>query len=159
MYKTNFDQDGYPCPPLLEPLTLSELECRHVQEHPNSTTRASIFTGYLEYLEDFQSAIGVGFKQWVNGSFTTQKLDPDDVDIISFVPHTVITNSAQFTAFQTNGGSRDRYRVDAYLIPVYPAHTIEYMTVTLLIANAWAGDFGFDRETGQEKNVAQLLFP
>lgn len=158
MYKTNFDQDGYPCPPLLESLTLAELECRHVLEHPNSTTRTSIFTGYLEYLQDFQLAIGVGFKQWVNGSFTTPKLDPDDVDIINFIPHNIIKNTTQFIVFQTNGGSRDKYHVDAYLIPIYPTHTIEHITVTMLIANSWASDFGFDRETGQEKNVAQLLF-
>jgi hypothetical protein len=159
MRETNMDQDGYPCPPLLEPLTWSDFEARHVQQHLTSTTRGPIFLGYQDYLRDFRLATGVGFKQWVNGSFTTSKLDPCDVDVVNFVPNSAITDVTQFATFQTNGGSRDKYRVDAYLIPVYPAHTIEYMTVTLLTANSWASDFGFDRETGKEKNVAQLLFP
>jgi hypothetical protein len=73
------------------------------------------------------------------------------------VPHEVITDFEQFAVFQTSGGSRDSYRVDAYLIPVYPVESPKYI-VTLLTANDWAHRFGFNKDNGQEKNVAQLLF-
>lgn len=160
MLGTNLDQDGYPCPPLLEPLSFSEFELRHIQGHPDSTTRPAIFISYQDYLRDFRSLIGVGFKQWVNGSFTTKKTDPKDIDIINFISHDVITDSSieDLAVFQTHGGSRDRYQVDAYIIPVYPLESEKYWRVTLLMANSWASKFGFEENTGKEKNVAQLLF-
>ena len=152
----HFDAEGYPCPPLLAVSDFAAFAQDHVAAHPKSMTRSVIFSGYERYVRDFRAVLGVGFKQWVNGSFTTAKINPKDIDIINFVAHNHATDA--LLPFQTNGGSRDTFHVDAYIIPVYPKESPRYINVTLLLACDWASRFGFDEISGQEKVVIELLF-
>lgn len=71
-------------PPLLSlgfwPHTLAALHARCVSGFSLSLTRPAIMTGLAEVLNTLN---GFGFKleAWVNGSFMTQKLNPDDSDV------------------------------------------------------------------------------
>lgn len=72
-------------PPLL-PLgwhkhTLPELRVRCVDAFPLSSTRDRIMT-CLEHITGVLSDAGMKGKLWVNGSFLTNKIDPDDSDVV-----------------------------------------------------------------------------
>lgn len=159
MHNPSFDALGNPIPPMLQAMAFSEFEQSHVTEHPTSLTRAQIFSRYQHYLRDFRTAIGVSFSQWVDGSFTTSKLDPQDIDVINFVPFEAASDQqiVELAKFKKSGGSREEYQVDAHIVQVYPADDRRFQ-FTQLYMNQWAADFGFDKNSGQPKTVVALLF-
>jgi len=54
---------------------------------PKMAKRDKIFREYNRYLEDLSEIIGqCVFTQWVDGSFTTKKTNPNDIDIVTFLP-------------------------------------------------------------------------
>lgn len=52
-----------------------------VDGFPESTVRADIMAGFTAILERVD-AVGMVCEVWLDGSFTTEKLEPDDVDFI-----------------------------------------------------------------------------
>lgn len=72
-------------PPLLEPgfhvMTLAQLRARCVTAFALSRTRERIMDG-LEKFVSMLRAEGVVGDLWVDGSFITQKIDPEDVDVV-----------------------------------------------------------------------------
>lgn len=60
-------------------MTLAELRTRCVAAFPFSKTRSHVMDG-LERFVDMLRAEGIVGDLWVDGSFVTQKLDPEDVD-------------------------------------------------------------------------------
>lgn len=72
-------------PPLLEPgfhvTTLADLRSGCVTAFPLSKSRAQIMDG-LEKFVDMLRSEGIVGDLWIDGSFMTQKLDPEDVDIV-----------------------------------------------------------------------------
>jgi len=72
---------------------ISDLHAHFVAPFPTSIIRQEIFDGYVKLREVYIS-LGVSATQWVNGSFTTRKFDPDnptqeiepgDIDVVTFV--------------------------------------------------------------------------
>ena len=77
--------DGKPeFPPLLpdgfHPKTLDELEALCVDGFNLSTTRPTIMAGLRNMVQKLE-AEGIEADLWVNGSFLTKKIDPEDADI------------------------------------------------------------------------------
>ena len=61
-------------------MTLAELRALTVQRFPSSTRRPLIFAD-LERLVNFLAAQKVVCELWVDGSFLTEKEEPDDADL------------------------------------------------------------------------------
>lgn len=80
-----FDQNGHLFPYEVIETTLEVFEDVFVKSFPTSSTRSVIFAEYLTYLNRLQQIIGKEFYQWIDGSFTTQKLNPRDIDIVTFI--------------------------------------------------------------------------
>ena len=72
-------------PPLLEPgfhnMTLADLRAMCVAAFPLSKNRSKIMDGVDKFVEMLR-AEGVVGDLWIDGSFMTQKLDPEDVDVV-----------------------------------------------------------------------------
>lgn len=73
----------FPClyPLGFHPLSLEEVEVACVAAFPLSRSRRPIMDG----LQDFHRLLatsGVVGKLWLDGSFTTEKIDPKDVDVV-----------------------------------------------------------------------------
>ncbi|GMA96916.1 hypothetical protein GCM10025881_37400 [Pseudolysinimonas kribbensis] len=68
------------------PTTLAEIESRFVTDpqFAASTTRAKIWSDWLNATAFLRSVVPVS-AAWIGGSFTTTKLDPDDVDSLYIV--------------------------------------------------------------------------
>jgi hypothetical protein len=75
-------------PPLLpqgfHSLTLQQLRNLCVDDFPDSKERAQILAG-LEAVLERAWAVGIRCTVWLDGSFVTKKIDPDDVDFILLI--------------------------------------------------------------------------
>lgn len=154
----NFDNNGNPQPPGIVNIPYADFELVFVDNFGNSKTRKVIFENYENYVSDFKSKIYQEFNHWVNGSYTTTKENPNDIDIVKMVEFNDQVNSKQseLRSFLTVGGSKQKYLVDGYFIPVYEKNDPRFK-ITEDWMNHWAQFFGHDR-LNRPKTLFELSF-
>lgn len=81
---------GLITPPDRIQASLSAFEQIFVKSVPHSITRRRLFDNFQEFTHHFSHAITDQFTQWVGGSFTTQKVNPQDIDVLILCPQEVI---------------------------------------------------------------------
>lgn len=134
---------------------LFDFEKLFVSNFDQSTTRQPIFTGLLEYLGDMGVLLTEleykgTWKVWLNGSFTTKKLNPNDVDLLN-----VFDNDALFEQYKSRfesmfaNNAEVRYGVDAYFL------LTDNSAKSADLANYWRQQFGTDRN-GRAKGIISL---
>jgi hypothetical protein len=153
-----FDIYGNPQPPGLTEMDKKDFKTVFVDNFQNSQTRQSIYKKYNQFITDFQTEIVQEFKNWVNGSYTTRKENPNDIDIVSLVMYSDDLNTKYhlLKKFLTIGGSKEQYLVDGYVIQIYPEDDPRYKYTQEWI-NYWIKWFGMDRQ-GRPKGIIQLSF-
>jgi hypothetical protein len=114
-----------------------------VERFPGSITRPRILTN-LETIINQVNHSAIAGDTWIDGSFLTEKLNPDDVDIALIVTRaTVQSFSAAQLQFFNDFSDRqlyDRYRLDSYGI------ALDVGTPEGEYAYAyWLRQFGFSR--------------
>jgi hypothetical protein len=62
--------------------TLDEVRVLRVDNFPTSTSRANIFDSFVANFITPLINTGISCDVWMDGSFITQKEDPEDVDIL-----------------------------------------------------------------------------
>lgn len=141
-----FDKNGNPSPPGIVKITVEDFKKIFVEGFSGSESRPTIFDSYTNYCVDFKNQISEKFDQWLNGSYTTTKLNPNDIDLINIVEVDESLNSkgGLLRDFLTVGGSKDKYLVDGYFIPVYDKNDPR-REITDHWLNHWADFFGHDR--------------
>lgn len=141
-----FDKNGNPQPPGIVNINFADFKVVFVDSFNNSKTRNIIFENYENYISDFKDKITSQFEHWINGSYTTKKDNPNDIDLVNIVSVSENLNSKQneMRSFLTVGGSKDKYMVDGYFIPVYEKTDPRYQ-ITEHWLNHWADFFGHDR--------------
>ena len=75
-------------------MTLAEIRAACVGSFPLSKTRAPIMAGLEHFVSKLKKERVVG-DLWVDGSFTTQKIDPEDVDVVLQAPARVREHATQ----------------------------------------------------------------
>jgi len=115
-----------PCPYKVLPFDIydcdeQELNTRFVAAFPNSNTRSDIFQGFIR-LRHEASSTGISAIQWVNGSFVSSKVDPDDIDVVSFVDYDELNKCSHVHGTLINdllnGGenTKPQYRTHTFLV-------------------------------------------
>lgn len=69
----------------------NKFKSHFVDNHSGSVTRQSVFDGYQKYchrIVETDSAIN----QWIDGSFTTDKIDPGDIDLFTIFDGTKLND-------------------------------------------------------------------
>jgi hypothetical protein len=91
-----------------------------VESFPGSATRSDLFNNFADYVTNAKQIFGTSFYQWIDGSFITNKLNPRDIDFVTFV---------NFDVYYANESEIDRLRelrnigkfgMDGYFVPIYP---------------------------------------
>lgn len=59
-------------------------EAKFVNAFPSSSRRPMLFDGFLKLRKEAQVVLSSA-TQWVDGSYVTDKVEPDDVDLVTFV--------------------------------------------------------------------------
>ena len=127
-----FDENGFLSPYGAISAELELFENTFVSRVSESITRDAIFENYQRYNADFQKEILPNFRQWVDGSFVTKKLNPKDIDIVTFIPFEVYEKlKPEIEAKFTMEGASQHYGIDAYTIKAYPEqHQLHQLTLS-----------------------------
>lgn len=113
--------------PLLPPgrhlMTVHDLERLTVTPFAGSTTRVGIFAEFRRLMVDLQAHDLVG-EVWVDGSFLTEKLDPDDIDLsFGFHPDRMDAQTPEAQSFvvnMLNGNKTYSPFIDSYICVMFP---------------------------------------
>lgn len=136
--------------PGIHDLTEPELENHFLSGFTESGTRAELIDNLKQFLAAL-SALGIEFEVWLDGSFTTLKMDPNDIDLVAFASAKEIETlapdkqSLAKTLLGNNVAIRQNLKLDVYFSAIENAEWRSY----------WRGWFGFDRNESP-KGIARL---
>jgi len=135
-------------------MSTADVRALCVERFNNSQTRETIMQG-LEAVVARLEVAGVPGDLWVDGSFVTEKIDPEDVDVILMsIAHFYDTASASQRAAMDwlDSNLKATHKVDSYLWLELPA-TDPQSVERDQDRTYWRGQFGFGRED-EPKGVA-----
>lgn len=72
-------------------MTLAQLKTGFVDKFPGSKRREEIFQHFVDFLR-FVTLIDVIEEIWIDGSFVTEKDEPDDIDAFAFASASVVNS-------------------------------------------------------------------
>lgn len=118
-----FDERGLLSPPEVLTLSVAEFEKLFVNQFPNSATRHSIFASYRRFADDFSREVCSAFTHWIDGSFVTDKLNPNDMDFVVHIKQEVYVTKELLieSTFRLAGAKRVYSDLDVYAVRSYPA--------------------------------------
>lgn len=155
-------------PPLLpegfHPKTLDELELLCVGGFDLSKTRQNIMKGLRRMTQRLESG-GISGDLWVDGSFLTEKIDPEDVDVALRISESLLSTADQdqrglinwfssrdsSTVAQTKGD----YSCDSFVFCEVPVGHPHYPGFD--IREHWIGTFGRSLQRNEPKGIVVLL--
>jgi hypothetical protein len=142
-------------PPLFPPgfhnLTIDCLEETFVTPFVNNHRRAYLVERFKSLFKRFAEA-NIPAEFWLDGSFTTQKEEPDDIDLIIFFSEDDVRSITPeqisiITEVLDNQSSKIRYSCDVYMAYKENDERRSY----------WRGWFCFTRDE-QPKGVARIFY-
>lgn len=115
--------------------TSAELYETFVRPFATSQTREWLFQEWTNYNRMLRQELGIGYLQWIDGSFVTQKLNPKGIDIVSFIPSYLFRKfEKRLDYYWTDNWEREG--IDAYLVQDYPCTWPEFES-TVLLRQEW----------------------
>lgn len=143
-----FNENGYLAAGLHD-MELDEVQSNFVHAFPSSNTRGIIFEGYKQHKQEMES-LSIVFEQFINGSFTTTKNDPSDIDMVCFADADAVNNLSpadqqKLLSLVAGKDTQSVYHCDCYFSPVVPDDHPDYNKLRAS-RKYWMGEFGFDRQ-------------
>lgn len=107
----------------LIPATTDQVHATFVAPFASSTTRQELYDKWLLHRAAIESLVPIQ-RQWIDGSYVTSKVDPADVDVVTFVDGADVEalDPAQLALLEslTSGHeTRDQWGVDSFLVATY----------------------------------------
>ena len=123
--------------------TLEEIKALCVDNFPTSMTRPVIFDNFVRHMISPLVKMGMMCDVWIDGSFITEKENPEDVDILIEYDPTKNYQPQQIESIYTflkmcvaNHAFKCQCLCDAYAVPTNNQKSVAY----------WMGQFGFNRD-------------
>src|SRR5438445_1558865 len=102
---------------------LDEVQALCVDHFPLSKTRNMIMLGLFSVVERLRDA-GIEGELWIDGSFVTEKIDPEDCDIVLRIPglfYDACSPEQQgVVEWATDKALKATHHCDGYAFTVYP---------------------------------------
>lgn len=115
-----FDSNGNLYPPQIIETDFETFKSTFVEGFEGSRTRIGIFEQYIEYLNDLRGLFDAPFYQWIDGSFVTRKINPNDIDLVTFVDFEIYNqNEKTIDEYRRSRYAKDRV-LDGYFVKTYP---------------------------------------
>ncbi len=153
----NFDEYGNLTPYKIIEVDLATFEAYFVTAFPNSKTRKRLFENYLRYIYRFQDEVFPFFEQWINGSFVTQKENPKDIDLVTFLDYSVYEKRGDKILDKFWSFSLEDEGIDSYLVKDYPKNHLLYMK-TLEKKDVWLKLYANNRAKIPTKGFLKIIF-
>lgn len=137
-------------PPGFHQFSLNELHETFVAPFSGSVRRPMLVAGLMKFIEEVKS-LAIAGELWFDGSFVTEKVDPDDIDfVVIFDPASIsrLTSEQQqkMEYLFHQPSSKARYNCDVYCALSSDVGTVSY----------WRGWFGFKRDGRTPKGIGLI---
>jgi hypothetical protein len=120
----------------------------------STSSRADIYDGFKRHRS---ALLAAGIDQTadclLDGSYTTSKLDPGDIDLVVEVEATVFDSSARVQELLSGPDAKQDFHCDAYPLLVYPQSDPHFQAVTVQGRAYWRKWFGRDRQNQEKGHV------
>jgi hypothetical protein len=128
----------------------SELLTYFLNDFTESINRPVLIDGLKRYLNALRS-IGLHIEVWIDGSFSTKKLEPSDVDLVIFASQNELdsldlTKQTNFSALVDRVSIKKVFGCDVLFAVMEDANLRSY----------WRGWYGFDRNE-RAKGISRLV--
>lgn len=116
-------------PPGRHRVTVDQFQQHFVDAFPQSVTRKRLFLRWSRHRQALSSVLTIQ-SQWINGSYVTNKSDPEDVDVVTLFDAEEFENLAPGLQAMAEGmlaGKQTKavWGIDCYALPVFPdGHTL-----------------------------------
>ncbi len=135
--------------PGIQDINIDQLEEIFVKPF-NQPERRKYLVEHLQALLKQFEEIGVRFEIWIDGSFTTHKVSPNDIDIVCFAEpaqliHLSTNKVTKLKFLLDNRLTKQLYTCDIYFVPSDDQQLRSY----------WRGWFGFFRNE-KPKGIARI---
>jgi hypothetical protein len=147
-----FDLIGHLSPYTVNSTTFDHFESFFVALFPSNSSRHQIFEGYKRYIKQLKDILNSGFYQWVDGSFVTDKMNPNDIDVVTFVDADLLIKNEKKLLHLIAPESKLIYRVDAAFVGIYPMNHKLRMVTDWDIA-FWKDFYGNTRPDALKKQM------
>ncbi|MDQ7083854.1 MAG: hypothetical protein Q9M36_02525 [Sulfurovum sp.] len=156
MSKIEFDEFGNPKPYEIIALSMEECENIFVKNFPDSDTRIDNWDGLKRFNHDLKTVLKYPLRQWIDGSFVTNKLNPNDIDLVSFIHQLdFVPSLSLFDMNRSDGYPKKQYNIDGYVIINLP-ESHQYYVKMQEQTNYWKEFFSTDRE-GNPKSIVEIV--
>jgi hypothetical protein len=131
--------------------TIDDMKKTFVEDFKGSLTRETILNGYNKYIDRLKQCI-TKCEQWVDGSFTTSKENPNDIDFLCIMEKDEIDSlpadvqEILLKELFDVPTSKALYKCDAYYLLKLPENHPFYYKSYVVNRTYWRGQFGFDRQ-------------
>jgi len=120
-------------------ITHSDLRAVFVDPFENSARREYLLMRFEALIDRFKET-GISSEVWIDGSFSTQKPNPGDIDTIFFIDGNIANNldtekKKILEEINDRKISKIRYSCDVFIVPNHDTNMRSY----------WRGWFGFSR--------------
>ena len=137
-------------PPGLHDVAEHELDNHFLGSFGESRTRPVLVAGLRSFLAALRR-VGVAFEVWLDGSFCTEKLDPNDIDLVVFADEHELNQldpavQRYLAGLLDRTTTRRQFGCDVLFAPAGDVDLRSY----------WRGWYGFDR-LERPKGMAKLL--
>lgn len=133
-----------------------DMECHEIKKicvdaFPSSKRRGMLYQNLSNLLDSFCKINAISYcisEIWVDGSFTTNKPEPDDIDILVVTDYLLLNQVPQqyhgmISQFFDRNFVKLNYNIDVLLLyKNHPNPNFDYDSMR----SYWRGWFGFDRE-------------
>lgn len=137
--------------PGLHDFQINEIDNHFLKSFPESITRKPLIDGLNAFVSKL-SEVGVPIELWIDGSFTTNKDNPNDIDMVVFAPATLVNSLPKdkqnlLGALVNNRESiKHHFGCDVLFAPSEDVNMRSY----------WRGWYGFDRDENP-KGIARVV--
>lgn len=154
----DFDENGNLPPVGLIRPTVQEFEERFVKGAEDTRIRKDLFDNYNEYCNKLIS-LEVASIQWVNGSFTTKKPNPNDIDLVIHFDGMKIHQDKDLQVsvekLIDKKEMKFRYKCHPQFVLVYPQTIPDLHSYYIKRYEYWLKWFSKDRE-GNSKGLIEF---
>jgi hypothetical protein len=117
--------------------------------------RERLFSVYLEFLEELKKLEIGHYFQRIDGSFTTRKMLPSDIDLVTFIDFKAYKlQKSRFLDMKARYKNRG---IDAYFAEIYPKNHALFSTNDYQF-NDWMDVYGATKPIGLQRKVFKKGF-
>ena len=141
-------------PNLLQPgfhqFALTDLHDKFVMPFPASIRRQPLLDGLLSFIQEMKS-LAIAGELWFDGSFITEKLDPDDVDLVLVLEENSVNSltaieQKRLARLLHNPSASMQYHCDVYCV----------LSNDIVMISYWRGWYGFKRDGKTPKGIGLI---